>query len=121
MIVGQTGVMARWKVLALATTGLLLPIACAHQAGTGSPSPACFDATIALRTARDNVRQTDVPPGTSVSIDESRTSYDDARASWRFWLVLGSATSSPTIPGKAFLYVRKSDCSSSWEPFVYEM
>ena len=108
----------RWKILAFATAGVLLSVACAHQVGTGSPSPACFDVTTALRTARDNVRLTEVPPGTSVSIDESRTSSDDERASWRFWLVLVGSTA---IPGRAFLYVHKSDCSATWEPFVYEM
>jgi hypothetical protein len=103
--------------VAIASAAFLWPFACAHRAATVSASPECFDARDALRTARNNVRQTELPQGTSVSIDESRTSYDDDRASWRFWLVVGSATQ----PGRAFLYVRKSDCSTDWEPFVYQM
>lgn len=55
--------------------------------------------------------------GKPEGIDENRTSYDEDRGSWRFWLLLGTATK----PDKAFIYVRKSDCSTDWEPFVYSM
>jgi hypothetical protein len=105
------------KILAVAAAIFMPPLACAHQEVTRPPPPACSDEKVALRIAQDDVRATERTEGTPVSIDESRTSSDDGRASWRFWLLVGQ----PTNADKAFLYVRKSDCSTNWGPFFYEM
>ena len=116
-IVGQTMVTPSLKKQAAASTTLLLALACAHEAVTSAPPLACSDEKVALRIARDDVRETGRTEGTPVTIDETRTAYDDGRASWRFWLLVGTATK----PDKAFLYVRKADCATNWGPFLYEM
>ena len=95
----------------------LSALACAHQPATGPSPPVCSDEKVALRIARDDVRQTERAEGTPVRIDETRTANDDGRAAWRFWLFVGEATSQHW----AFLYVRKSDCATNWGPFLYEM
>jgi hypothetical protein len=116
-VVGQTSVTPSLKIHGVVAATLLLAFACAHQAATRPPPVACSDETVALRIARDDVRETARAEGTPVTIDESRTSYDAGRASWRFWLLIGTAIK----PDKAFLYVRKSDCSIDWGSFLSEM
>jgi hypothetical protein len=105
------------RMSAVAAAVFMSTPACAHQAAT-SPAPlACSEEKVALRVARDDARETARLEGTPVTIDESRTISDDARAAWRFWLLVPEATAR----GRAFIYVRKSDCSAQWEPFLYEM
>jgi hypothetical protein len=105
------------RIHALAGVTFLITVACAHQATTTLPPFACADEKVALRIAQGDVRQTGRAEGTAVTIDEERTSYDEGRASWRFWLLVGNQTELH----KAFLYVRRTDCSTNWGPFLYEM
>jgi len=115
-IVGQRRMIPS-KMSGVAAVAFMSTLACAHQAATSPAAPACSEQKFALRVARDDARETARVEGTPVTIDESRTIYDDARAAWRFWLLVPEATAR----GRAFIYVRKSDCSAQWEPFLYEM
>ena len=115
-VVGQRRMIPS-KMSGVAAVAFMSTLACAHQAATSPAAPACSEQKFALRVARDDARETARVEGTPVTIDESRTIYDDARAAWRFWLLVPEATAR----GRAFIYVRKSDCSAQWEPFLYEM